>query len=191
MFKNNRILIVDDDQGIRNSYKQSLLPLQKSETLQKGMALFGDKTADADSGETIVYNLTFAENGEAGVEYATQAKEQGNAYAVAFVDMQMPGIDGAETCKRLWKIDPDIKIVIVTAFSKYTPDQIIAIAGRDDLFYVRKPFNTHEIRQFARVLTHQWNLEREKQQLIHDLEMANQKLEKKVQEQSLMLNECD
>ena len=58
--------------------------------------------------------------------------------------MMMPGIDGAETAKQIWHIDPAIKIVIVTAYSDYTPDDIVRLVGREDLFYLRKPFNPAE-----------------------------------------------
>jgi len=89
------------------------------------------------------------------------AKER--PFAVAFIDMSMPGINGAETARQLWEIDPQIKIVIITAFSTYTPDDIVTIAGREDLLFLRKPFMNEEIRQFVRALTREWNLEREKE----------------------------
>ncbi|MCK4303752.1 MAG: hypothetical protein KAY24_05905 [Candidatus Eisenbacteria sp.] len=68
------------------------------------------------------------------------------------------------------------------------------MAGRDDLFYLRKPFNPQEIRQFARALTNEWKLEREREQLASDLEKANlelkdlnDNLEAKVEEQTALL----
>ena len=91
--------------------------------------------------------------------------------------MKMPGIDGAETVKRIWSLDPDIKAVIVTAYSEFTPDDIVRVTGRDDIFYLRKPFNPEEIRQFALALTNQWNLEYEKRLLSHKLEKANEELQ--------------
>jgi sigma-B regulation protein RsbU (phosphoserine phosphatase) len=88
--------------------------------------------------------------------------------------MMMPGIDGAETAKQIWRLDPDIKIVIVTAYSDYTPDDIVNLVEREDLFYLRKPFNPAEIRQFARALTNQWELERDKEWLSAELARAHE-----------------
>jgi CheY-like chemotaxis protein len=104
-------------------------------------------------------------------------------FAVAFIDMNMPGIDGAETSRRIWMLDPQVKIVIVTAFSEYKPCDIINIAQRDDLFYLRKfylrkPFNTDEIKQFARALSNQWHVERDREILATRLEKANAELRK-------------
>ena len=94
-------------------------------------------------------------------------------FAVAFIDMKMPGIDGATTAKKIWELDPEIKIVIVTAFGECSPDDIVTIVGRDDLFYLNKPFNQGEIKQFTRALLEQWNLAAEREKLQFELERKN------------------
>jgi len=187
MVRNNRILIVDDDSGVRDSYKEILCPVPKEDVLSKGASLFDEPTQDAKTVTWKQYKLTLAEKGEKGVDAVNKAIERKKPFAAAFIDMKMPGIDGAETSKRIWAIDPDIKIVIVTAYSEYTPDDIIRVTGRDDIFYLRKPFNTEEIRQFARALTNEWNLERERKQLHNELEDINKNLQKKVEEQTALL----
>ena len=46
------------------------------------------------------------------------ALQRGSPYAVAFVDMLMPpGWDGLETIDQLWSVDPELEIVICTAFT--------------------------------------------------------------------------
>jgi sigma-B regulation protein RsbU (phosphoserine phosphatase) len=112
--------------------------------------------------------------GENGIKAVQAALEEQMPFAAAFVDMMMPGMDGAETAKEIWRIDPQMKIVIVTAYSDYTPDDIVRKVNRDDLFYLRKPFNPAEIKQFARALTAQWNLEREKELLSSKLAQAHE-----------------
>ncbi len=163
MEKNNRVLIIDDDVEIRNSYQRILSPAASHDVLAKGASLFDESppAAKAVSSTPESFELTLTENGEDGVRAVEQAFEQNTPFAVAFIDMRMPGIDGAETAKRIWGRDANMKLVIVTAFSEYTPDDIIRITGRNDLFYFRKPFIAGEIRQFARALTYQWDLERE------------------------------
>ncbi len=194
MTKNNRILIIDDDPGVRETYQKVLSPNPTTDILAKSVSLFGEPERHSGPAAQTGYELTVAANGIEGVKAAEMAIDGQHSFAAAFVDMQMPGIDGAETSKQLWDIDPDIKIIIVTAYSEYRPDDIIRIAGRDDLFYLRKPFNSEEIRQFARALTNQWNLERERESLSEKLRKANEKLEdmnthlhQKVQEQTAQL----
>jgi len=147
MIENNRILIVDDDPGVRDTYNGILSPPLKPDMLSKGNALYGETVEDMKLIFLRSYELALAERGEDGIRQVEKAVEQQSPFAAAFIDMKMPGIDGAETAKRIWNIDPDMKIVIVTAYSEYTPDDIIRVTGRNDIFYLRKPFNPEEIRQ--------------------------------------------
>ncbi len=151
LHNNNRILIVDDEPDVRELYKDIL----SDEPLYRRSKEF--------------YDLTLAPDGEDGIQQAKKAVEQKKPFAAAFIDMKMPGIDGAETAKYIWENDPDIKIVIVTAFSEQTTEDIIRITGNDDIFYLRKPFDLEEIKQFARVLTKEWNLEQERKDLARKL----------------------
>ena len=51
--------------------------------------------------------------GRDGVERARRARDEGRPYSVAFIDMRMPpGWDGLETIEQLWKIDPDVQVVV-------------------------------------------------------------------------------
>ncbi|MBF0243349.1 MAG: response regulator, partial [Desulfamplus sp.] len=183
MEENKRILVVDDDEGIRGTYQSIFTPEQESDILQTGAYLFDinlsreQKRQKQKRRKTIDYQLSMAENGNQGIELVKLSLNENSPYAVAFIDMKMPGINGAETSKLIWEIDPKIRIVIVTAYSEYTPDDIIAIAGRDDIFYLRKPFNHEEILQFARALTNEWNLEQKQDVLKIELKAANQALE--------------
>jgi len=188
---NKRILIVDDDPGIRESYENILAPQNRPDVFELGARLF-DEAPRGRIHER--YDLVLAARGEEGLRAVEQARGEGLPFAAAFVDMKMPGLNGAETARGIWGIDPGIKITIVTAYSEYSPDEIISVAGRQDLFYLRKPFNPEEIRQFARALTNQWNLEWERDQLEVRLKEANATLEnlnrdlqQKVEEQTALL----
>ncbi len=182
MKQNCRLLVIDDDPGIRYVYKFLLSSEPDTKVLEKGVSIFSDSNNSAQKAEkteslgTDEYELVQAERGEHGVEIVKEANQLGKPFAVAFIDMNMPGIDGAETAKRIWAIDPDIKIVIVTAFSEFSIADIISRVNRDDIFYLRKPFNPKEIRQFARALITQWNLESERKELSNKLEAANLEL---------------
>ncbi|MDY6836754.1 MAG: ATP-binding protein [Thermodesulfobacteriota bacterium] len=189
MTENNRILIVDDDRGIRHSYKYFLGP-NPTEGLTAKSVSPRDEPAEAAelvSRDEKEYDLTLAETGEEAVKAVQKAVDHNHHFAAAFIDMRMPGIDGAETSKRIWAMDPRIKLVIVTAFSEFKPDDIIRVTGRDDLFYLRKPFHPGEIKQFARALTNQWNLESERELLSSKLEDINKNLKEKVDQQTALL----
>ena len=187
MIANNRILIIDDDPGVRETYQEILDPSPKADVLSKGASLFGEPPEKMKPTVHKKYELTLAERGKDGIRAVEEAVGQKKPFAAAFIDMKMPGLDGAETSKRIWAIVPDIKIVIVTAYSEYTPNDIIQVTGRDDIFYLRKPFNPEEIRQFARALTKKWNLEYEKELLSSQLDDMNKNLQKKVVEQTTLL----
>lgn len=194
MKENNRVLIIDDDEGIRETYQGIFTPEQQSDVVSKGMALFGQPERGstlAEKSEQAVskknYELSQAENGRKGIEKVTAAKKNNTPFAVAFIDMKMPGLDGAQTSKKIWEIDPGIKIVIVTAYSEHSPEDIIKVTGRDNIFYLRKPFNHEEILQFARALTNEWNLERKLARANEQLKDMNKNLKEKVEKQAAMI----
>ena len=175
--KNNRILIIDDDPGIQETYQNILTLKPQKDVLSKGANLFNKKQKIFQNKNTMNFDLTISSSGEDGIEQVRSSLKKKLPFAAAFIDMKMPGIDGAETSKKIWGLDPYIKIVIVTAYSEYTPDDIISVIGKDDIFYLRKPFNQEEIKQFARVLVKKWVLEREKNILSENLKSTNEKLE--------------
>jgi len=194
MNANQRILVIDDDPGVRDAFEEIFNAPSTSTIAERGAKLFGEETPSLPACPPQSYELTLAENGTQGVHAVERALAEQLPIAVAFIDMNMPGIDGAETARRIWALDPQIKIVIVTAFSEYRPRDIIKIARREDIFYLRKPFNSEEIKQFANALTNAWSTEREREKLAEKLETVNAELEdmnknlqQKVQEQSAML----
>jgi len=196
MTDNYRILVVDDEPGIRHCYTD-FLSLVSPEDMSADLT----PTSEGHTHKTTSlawkekrYDLTIAETGEEAITAVENAIRQNRHFAAAFIDMLMPGIDGAETSRRIWAIDPKIKVVIVTAFSEFKPHDIIRITGRGDLFYLRKPFHPGEIEQFARALTNQWNLERERELLAEQLQKAyaevesiNQTLQRKIIQQAALL----
>jgi len=187
-----RILVVDDDRAVRDAYREILAPHQR-DYLSEGDRLFG---AGEKKGQPAAapYRVDEAGDGAEAVQKVQTVLATGKAFAVAFVDMKMPGMNGAETAREIWALDPRIKIVIVTAFSEVTPEDIIRVVAREDLFYLRKPFSPQEIKQFARAMCRQWTLEAERDRLAEELKDANQALaamnqglEEKVRAQAEML----
>lgn len=199
MESNRRILVIDDDTGIQDAYRQILEPDSDphgDELLASSGRLFGEEPDHSASllKPQPLNEVTICSNGEDGIRTASEAIINGRPFAMAFVDMKMPGIDGATTAREIFKLDPQIRIVIVTAFSECSPDEIVEEVGREDIFYLNKPFNQAEIKQFTRALLDQWNINCEKEKLRRALEDSNRQLrqltenlEEKVKEKTALL----
>jgi two-component system sensor histidine kinase/response regulator len=179
--KNRRILVVDDDQAIREDFRKVLAQgggASGGAALESArMAFLGGDARSARSGQA--FDLILASQGEQAVELLAQARAQGRTFALAFVDVRMPpGIDGLQTIKRLWDLDPDLQVVICTAFSDYSFEQIIEELGSNDrLLILKKPFDPVEVRQLAGALTEKWNVSRSDRTRMEELRFANLRAE--------------
>ncbi|GIX00104.1 MAG: hypothetical protein KatS3mg111_3436 [Pirellulaceae bacterium] len=163
-----RILIIDDNVAIHRDFEKILSRQSDSELDDLGADLFGNATADT----SRVFNLSYASQGEEGVAMAKEAVEQQRPFALAFVDMRMPpGWDGVETIRQLWKIQPNLQVVICTAYSDYTWSKLVAELGESDhLLILRKPFDSAEVCQLAAALTKKFAMEIENAQYRDQLE---------------------
>ncbi|MCB2015317.1 MAG: EAL domain-containing protein [Sphingobium sp.] len=161
-----KILVVDDEQSVREAYRH-VLAEKKTIISSHGMSalaeeLFGDE-AQGDENSSLqdssVFDVHFASQGLDGVAMVKQAIDQKDPFKVAFIDVRMPpGIDGRETARRIRAIDADINLVIVTAYSDHSATDIAAVAGpADKIFYICKPFSNEEIRQMALALCRRWD----------------------------------
>lgn len=157
MIENTRILIIDDDLNLREAYRKILT----SSNLFPDLGDSNDLSQTVHSFPWKEYELILTARGEEGIQAVEQAAERGSPFAVAFVDMKMPGCDGAETVERIWGIDPKIKIVIVTGHVYYKSEELLNIAKRGDLCFFRKPFTAEEVRELAEIFTKKWSQERE------------------------------
>lgn len=160
-----RILIVDDEPAMHDSYRRSFAPVGEDVDGALGaMAaeLFGGQFA-VQPEPAPSFALTHALQGIDGVAAVAAAQRDALPFAVAFIDVRMPpGIDGRETAARIRAIDSDIHIVIVTGYSDFAPIEIAKVAGpADKLFYIVKPFEVAEVQQMATALVHRWAGDRE------------------------------
>ncbi len=78
---------------------------------------------------------------------------------LAVVDLKMPKIDGLEVLKRLHKINPDLPVIIVTAYATVDTAVMAMKAGAAD--YVVKPFNPEEISLIIKKLVEHQRLVKE------------------------------
>lgn len=159
--KNLRILVIDDNLVIHEDFRKILATTTASDELEQAGASLFDEEPVAIHGEP--FDLSFADQGERGFHMVEQSVAAGKPYALAFVDMRMPpGWDGVETIEHIWKVDPEIQVVICTAFSDHPWHRITARLGQTDrLLILRKPFDAIEVEQLASSLTRKWNLAQE------------------------------
>ena len=157
---NRRILVIDDNVSIHEDFRKILVPPNDSGALdQARVALFGEAPSLPPQEH---YELEFASQGREGCGMVHTAYGKGHPYAMAFVDMRMPpGWDGLETIENLWYVDPDLEIVICTAYSDHPWEDVSRRIGHTDkLLILLKPFNSIEVVQLANSLTRKWNLTR-------------------------------
>jgi PAS domain S-box-containing protein len=114
----NRILIMDDEEGVRAVMSAQL--------------------------QTLGYSTECAVDGEEAIRRYRDAAERGERFDVVILDLTVRGgMGGRETIKRLQAIDPAVKAIVVSGFSN---DPVMAdheahgFRGR-----VSKPFETAEL----------------------------------------------
>jgi PAS domain S-box-containing protein len=156
----NHILIIDDNPAIHADFRKILGPANAKlagELDATEASLFGDT---ADPSRTWSFQIDSAFQGQEGLEKVRAAFDNGTPYAVAFVDVRMPpGWDGIETVSRIWKEFPDLQIVICTAYSDYSWDEIAKSVGNtDQMLVLKKPFDNVEALQMAHALSKKWQL---------------------------------
>jgi len=161
MNRNTRLLIIDDNHAIHDDFRKILCEddLSSKQLAVTAAALFGEAPLH-DSAYTDSFQLQSAYQGKDGLELVKAAIQHGQPFAMAFVDVRMPpGWDGVETTARIWEIDPDLQVVICTAYSDYSWSAMLEKLGRSDrLLILKKPFDNVEVLQLAHSLCRKWQL---------------------------------
>ncbi|MHC4507457.1 MAG: ATP-binding protein [Planctomycetota bacterium] len=174
----HRILVIDDNPSIHKDFQTILLEEEESTSLSSLRSeVFGDNSSQP--ANKSIYELDFASQGKEGSEKVRQACSENHPYELAFVDMRMPpGWDGLKTIEHIWKIDPNVQVVICTAYSDYSWGEISERLGRsENLLILKKPFDSAEVAQLASALTEKWILARQ-------ASLKTEQLEQMVQERT-------
>jgi two-component system NtrC family sensor kinase len=175
---NRRILLIDDNPAIHDDFRKILNPAAST---HPELDAFEAELFDAPMPPAPApgFELHSAFQGQEGLARLRRARAAGAPYAAAFVDVRMPpGWDGIETVSRLWREDPELQVVICTAYSDQSWAEITErLAPGDGLIILRKPFDNAEIRQLAHALTTKWMEQRrarsERARLERELRLAH------------------
>ena len=164
MIENKRILLVDDNRDIHEDFRKVLCAAAGADNgdlddLELGLFGGADSPIPAPS-DHIKYEVDSAYQGEQALDMVRKAHAEGRPYAMAFMDVRMPpGWDGIQTIARIWIEFPYTEIVICTAFSDYSWEDIVAKLGSTDrLLFLTKPFDSTSVKQMALTLTKKWCL---------------------------------
>jgi diguanylate cyclase (GGDEF)-like protein len=157
-----RVLVVDDEQQVLDSYRQVLSATPPSADRavldQLRARLFmagGDPALMAPVPPAQpAFDAVYCRGAEAALAAVRESSAAGRPFSVVFLDMRMPpGPDGAWAAERIREMDPQVEIVVCTAYSDVDPAELgRRVPPADKLFYLQKPFHPHEVRQMALAL---------------------------------------
>jgi len=135
-----RIIVIDDNPSIHEDFKKVLAPEDSApeELIALTKSIFG-------GGKSVPkkppYTLEFAERGQDGARKVQEALHHHAPFELAFVDMRMPnGWNGLETIKKIWEYQPDLQVVLCTAYSDFSWEEIQEELGHSDRFLSSKTF---------------------------------------------------
>ncbi|MGF6458450.1 ATP-binding protein [Pseudomonas frederiksbergensis] len=189
---NRRILLIDDTPSIHEDFRKILTPtsVQHAELDEMEAALFGSEAKSTN----LLFELDSAYGGQEGLGKLIQALQENRPYALAFVDMRMPeGWDGAQTIEHLWQKDPLLQVVVCTAYSDYSWDELLErLHAHDRLLILKKPFDNIEVQQMANTLLTKWEMtERASIQMSHLEHLVDQRTAQFKQASEALQREID
>ena len=192
--RNQRILIIDDNTSIHEDVRKILgAPANEDTALDKEAAELFD--VESEQFASSQFEIDSAFQGQEGLVMVEKACDEGRPYAMAFVDVRMPpGWDGIETIRRIWETYPELQVVVCTAYSDYSWEEMIRKVGKtDSLVVLKKPFDNIEVLQLAHTLTQKWtlsdklhghleSLDKIVASRTHELQAANTRLRQEMEE---------
>ncbi|MDB6028013.1 MAG: Response regulator receiver sensor hybrid histidine kinase [Verrucomicrobiales bacterium] len=182
------ILVIDDNQTIHQDFRKILCPSSATAAALDDLdaAIFGESRERTNP---LIFEIHSAYQGQEGLAMVESGLKNGLRYPVAFVDVRMPpGWDGVETVSRMWQVDPDIQIVICTAYSEYSWDDMVRKLGQsDNLLILKKPFDNIEVQQLASALAEKWQLLQQKKNQIELLELKVKERTRELEETAELL----
>jgi PAS domain S-box-containing protein len=166
-----RILVIDDNPAIHEDFRKVLggLPPNEPSFVEAKELLFDEAPKPVHAFE---FEIDSAFQGQEGLAMVEQSIQQGRPYALAFVDVRMPpGWDGVETISHIWRQYPELQVVLCTAYSDYSWEDIIKHLGQSDsMLILKKPFDNVEVLQLAHALTKKWRLTQQARNRMEDLD---------------------
>jgi len=171
---NTSVLVIDDEEMVRDNIEDILVPRAQSQEqsdIGNAVNILFDKPASlltTRNRNIPVFTVDKASNGAEGIQKVKEALERGKPYAVIFLDMRMPGMNGLETAMEVRKHDIKAEIVFITAYSDCSIEEIVEQAGQN-VGYHCKPYASEEIMQLATKAVTDYNKLRNLEKLIESI----------------------
>jgi len=129
------------------------------------------------------YDCYFANSGARGLELMEE-----NNFCVIVSDMRMPKMDGVSFLKEARKKQPDAVRMVLSGYSE--AETIMDAVNEGSIWrFIVKPWDKNEFRISISNALEIYEKEKQRKQLVVELNTLNQELEKKVQERTRQLNE--
>jgi two-component system NtrC family sensor kinase len=152
-FSAERILLIDDDPAVHEEFRKMLrLEVLAAQPLDLASAALLGRSAPRVAPPR--FEIDGALRAEEGLDKVQEALREGRPYSMAYVGVRMPnGWDGIEIISRLWQAHGNLLIVLCTAFSDRSGEDLREQLGYNSrLLMLRKPFEPLEVRQLTQAL---------------------------------------
>ncbi|NOZ47238.1 MAG: response regulator [Chlorobi bacterium] len=123
------------------------------------------------------FDIHIFEDGDLLLKAFIEWYKKGNKIPLCILDMRMVRMDGFTTAKEIRKIDENVQIIIVTAFSDISIEEIKK-EFKKDIYFIKKPFNEEEITVLVPSLIKNWNSKQKTSNLKSDYSGMVAKLNK-------------
>ena len=140
---NRRILIADDDTQLLEYYRSIFVHDDSLDFLNM-------KSAD----DSFAVH-TFPDGAQL-VDFFLSEHSRGERIPLCLLDMRMTTMEGLTAAEIIRAADPEVIILIITAYADYSPAEIRKRL-QDDIFYMKKPFNEDELYSLVTSLVKKWN----------------------------------
>ena len=141
-----KVLVVDDEPGMRAAVARSLEGLTMTIPLVEG---------------EVVFKVTTGESGEQGLELVESFKPD-----ILLLDYKLPGISGIEVLKALEAQQPDMLTVMITAYATIETAITATKHGAHD--FLAKPFTPSELKAVIKKTAKHLLLQRETKRLAEE-----------------------
>src|ERR1700722_8923611 len=172
-FSAERILLIDDDPAVHEEFRK-MLRLEVSAAQPLDLASSALLGRSAPRVKPPRFEIDGALGAEEGLDKVQEALREGRPYSMAYVGVGKPnGWDGIEIISHLWQAHGNLLIVLCTAFSDHSGEDLREQFGYNSrLLMLRKPFEPLEVRQLTQALGERARAEKKLQYVHRQHELA-------------------